>query len=105
MLQAHGNLVPILIQWRGDGPNPEVGTSTRNLRTGLTTIAEDFVSRQQSQQTKTIKVNDNGSSSSNKVTHRRTEDPYEHIVTFQDCIFKVSCSMEEKRSKQATYWF
>jgi hypothetical protein len=80
----HGNMVPVLMQWKGLGPEAPA-EDTRNLRisSGPTAAQLFYQRRMQSPPT------------SNEIesvleARRLDENDFNHVVTFQDCVFRVS---------------
>jgi hypothetical protein len=81
-----GNFVPVLIQWRGEGPEPVSGGSgTRNLRSSSEpTAAQLFYQRRMQSAPSNAEIE------SVLATRRLEEKEYNHVVTFKDCVFRVS---------------
>jgi hypothetical protein len=83
----HGNKVPILMQWRGGGPEiPTTPVKTRNLRT----VADQTASQLFYQRMR--EGDPSSTAEAESVVASRRLQEYSHVVTFQDCVFRVSCS-------------
>ena len=88
----HANKVPVLIQWRGDGPHdtgsaPDDAEEGRKLRKSVSeTRAQEFFHRVRSLPEHVRR--------DEQVTavQRMLESSYRHSVTFQNCVFAVRLS-------------
>lgn len=85
-----GNLVPVLMQWRGLGPESPADAGSRNLRlSSEPTAAQLFHERRKRSAPTSNEIE------SDLGARKLEEATFNHIVTFRDCVFRVSL---ERRS-------
>jgi hypothetical protein len=83
----HGNMVPVLMQWKGSGPETPAD-GLRNLRKSSGPSAAQLFHQRRMQSSPT----------SNEIesileARRLQGNDFNHVVTFQDCVFRVSSEL------------
>ena len=85
-----GNMVPVLLQWKGDGPNansPTAGALHLRMSSGRTGRTEAQLFYQRYKEGSPTASDIEGILESNR---RLQGGPFHHSVTFQNCVFRVS---------------
>ena len=84
----HANKVPILIQWRGEGPDEaKSAVESRKLRkTAEPSVAQNFYDRMRDVGGQEPALDESPEN------QRKLQSSYKHVVTFEGCIFTVGPS-------------